>query len=136
MPRRRRRCALKKSKRATERLTSLFGHYLSNHRLDTFSQGVQTADVALRPLLEDAVQMSKPLAESHQFLIETATMPEWIRADPDLLRLILGTLVDNAVKYTPGGTRITLAARAAAHGWHIDIADTGAYCGRRKNADL
>lgn len=116
---------LEKIKRATERLTSLFGHYLSNHRLDKFSQGVQTADVTLQPLLEDAVHMAKRLAESHQFLIETATMPERIRTDPDLLRLVLGTLVDNAVKYTPGGTRITLAARAAAHGWHIDIADTG-----------
>lgn len=116
---------LEKIHRATERLSSLFTHYLSSERLKMFAHGIQPADTTLHLLLEDAVNMTKPLADNHQFLIDSEEVKTPIRADADILRLIISTLLNNAVKYTPAGSTVILRAKPVDHGWHIDVADNG-----------
>ncbi|MCD0484835.1 HAMP domain-containing histidine kinase [Streptacidiphilus sp. ASG 303] len=46
-------------------------------------------------------------------------------ADPVRLRQIVGNLVSNAIRYTPRGGAVTLAARADREAVVIDVADTG-----------
>jgi signal transduction histidine kinase len=48
-----------------------------------------------------------------------------IAADRDLLRQVIGNLVENAVKYSPNGGTIGLAAREDAYGVTISISDQG-----------
>jgi two-component system sensor histidine kinase BaeS len=48
-----------------------------------------------------------------------------VLADPDRLRQVIAGLVDNAIRHTPAGGRISLAARSA-DGWAtLTVADTG-----------
>jgi len=49
-----------------------------------------------------------------------------INGDPDRLVPVLSNLVENAIKYTPAGGRITLSARRDGDGVRIAVADTGA----------
>lgn len=48
-----------------------------------------------------------------------------IFVDPSQFRQILGNLVDNAIKYTPAGGAISLAARPVGPVCQIDVSDTG-----------
>ncbi|RJG06002.1 hypothetical protein D3870_08210 [Noviherbaspirillum cavernae] len=116
---------LEKIQQATERLSSLFDNYLSSNRLDIMSQGVHPRQTPLLPLLEDAIRSARPLANRHLFLLKKKHLPETIHADPDLMRLVLRTLADNAVKYTPAGSLITLEAKTTEDGWEIEVRDNG-----------
>lgn len=49
-----------------------------------------------------------------------------VTADPQLLRRILGNLISNAIKFTPAGGRVTLAANLAPPGYMtLSVQDTG-----------
>jgi two-component system phosphate regulon sensor histidine kinase PhoR len=48
-----------------------------------------------------------------------------IRADRDRLAQVLINLVDNGVKYTPAGGRVTVSARSADDTVEVAVADTG-----------
>jgi signal transduction histidine kinase len=48
-----------------------------------------------------------------------------LAVDRDLMRRVLCNLVDNAIRYAPGGSQITLAARAVAGGVELRVSDRG-----------
>jgi signal transduction histidine kinase len=49
-----------------------------------------------------------------------------VLADPDAFRQVLSNLLDNALRYTPPGGRITLRARHEDGGVRVSVRDTGA----------
>ncbi|HEX9921908.1 MAG TPA: ATP-binding protein [Anaerolineae bacterium] len=53
-----------------------------------------------------------------------ADLPE-IQADPERLTQVITNLVDNALRYTPAGTRVTVAAQPAPGGIELLVSDTG-----------
>lgn len=73
-------------------------------------------------------------AEEHRLAIECDVPWELprITTDAQRVRAIVGNLVSNALKYTPAGGRVTLAATVTEHGPHgggrwvaLSVADTG-----------
>ncbi len=48
-----------------------------------------------------------------------------VTGDRDRLRQVLANLVDNAIKYTPPGGRVTVSAAADGDSIRIEVADTG-----------
>jgi signal transduction histidine kinase len=48
-----------------------------------------------------------------------------VMADPSLLRRVLDNLVDNALRYAPEGTGVTIGAYPANSGWNFEVADQG-----------
>ncbi|MFD3837903.1 sensor histidine kinase [Streptomyces sp. NPDC058642] len=49
----------------------------------------------------------------------------WLDADPVRMRQALGNLVSNALRHTPGGGTVTLAARCEGDDIVLEVADTG-----------
>jgi len=59
-----------------------------------------------------------------------------VQGDPDHLRQLLLILADNAVKYTPAGGRISLAAKRQNGRLSLEIADTGVGISRDDQARI
>ncbi len=59
-----------------------------------------------------------------EFAIDVAA-PDRVTADPDALRQVFTNLLDNALRHTPAGGRITVAAEAAPGGVALAVTDTG-----------
>jgi len=64
---------------------------------------------------------------SHDLLLDLPHEELFVMADPNALRRVLCSLVENSIKYTPDGGRITLSAKSRSEEVVIRISDTG--CG-------
>lgn len=67
-------------------------------------------------------------AAQRQVSFDTRIEPgaERVYADPDAFRQVLTNLLDNALRYTPAGGRITLGLRRSDDGVQVGVKDTGA----------
>ena len=67
--------------------------------------------VELTPLVRDVCEQGQILAQERQLEISTEApeQPVYVDANDPALRRLLLLLVDNAVKYTPAGGRITVS---------------------------
>ena len=113
-----------------DRLEDLIKDLLSLARIESGELGLEFQAVRLDRAIEDCM-------ERHQMRAETKTLTlvekpprighsgiaAW--ADPDALRQILDNLVDNAIKYTPNGGKITARWEAVGDHVHFEIEDTG-----------
>jgi signal transduction histidine kinase len=68
----------------------------------------------------------EPLAQSKSVAIAfVAPRPTLVRGDEDLLREAISNLIDNAIKFTPEGGRVLIAAAAADGRATIEVSDSG-----------
>lgn len=86
---------------------------------------LERAPVAL--LVKSALQENEEMAETKQqtITLELPAEPLWVRVDPPKITLAISNLLNNAVKFTPGGGR--MVARAFLKGgevW-IQVQDNG-----------
>jgi two-component system phosphate regulon sensor histidine kinase PhoR len=119
---------LQKIARQTERLATLVGDLLTLSRLDD-ERGV---DANAEPC--DLIEMAREslrdlhsLAERKglQFHGDLPETPVSVNAEPELLRQVIGNLVDNAIKYTPEGGRVTVRVIASDGDAMLEVEDTG-----------
>lgn len=88
---------------------------------------VGSEPVSLVPVIEQAVDMIRPLARSHRIELNL-TLPHdpcVVAGDPVRLQQICGNLLSNAVKFTPGGGRVDVSLSRNGSFACVEIADTG-----------
>ncbi len=84
------------------------------------------ADVDLARVAGDAVAGMLPLAQARGSRIGfTATRPAAIRGDEKALRSLVGNLIDNALRHTPGGSRIEVEVAAEDDAVRLSVDDDG-----------
>jgi signal transduction histidine kinase len=109
-----------------DRLTSIVDQLLSVARLDAGDLEVDLAPTDVRDVVAEAVApLSGESVNGHRFVLDLPEEPLDASVDRERLRQILDALVDNAIKYSPGGGTVTLAARRRPHGVEVRVSDEG-----------
>lgn len=109
-----------------DRLIRMVGSLLTLARADAGQIPIAREEVNLGHLVVAAVEQVRPMAEQQGVTVDvTPGPPVGLKADEDLLLQLLLNLLDNAMKYTPAGGRVTA-------GWGLDgeqaelwVRDTG-----------
>jgi PAS domain S-box-containing protein len=110
----------------SERLTAIVDRLISVAQLDTGDITVQLAETDVGALVSDVVRTVEESAgeNGHRFVLD---LDEGLaaEADRDKLGQVLTHLLDNAVRYSPAGGTITIAARRRDDAVEVSVEDEG-----------
>jgi heavy metal sensor kinase len=110
----------------SRRLSRLVEDLLNLARADAGRVTLEVGDFYFNDLLADCCRSMQPRAAAKGVALECragADVP--FRGDEQLLRRLVANLLDNAVRYTPAGGRVTAEVAAHDAGVRLRIADTG-----------
>lgn len=109
------------------RLHQLIMDMLSLARIESSQAPLELANLPLGRVAQRIVADYERQAATKQVTLENRITDSSIlvRADEEALRQILSNLIDNAVKYTPPGGRVTVASRVEGAVVLCDVSDTG-----------
>jgi two-component system, OmpR family, sensor kinase len=108
------------------RLTHIVEDLFTLTRADAGQYPLQPRDFYLDELVGECMHSARTLALAKKIslnLEESSESP--IHADESLLRRMILNLLDNAIKYTPEGGRVTVTCKRVADEYVVAITDTG-----------
>jgi heavy metal sensor kinase len=109
-----------------DRLIRLVGSLLTLARADAGEIPLAAEPVSVGDLVSSVVQQVRPAAEAKRIAIEVLTGPDvTVRADQDLLLQLLLNLLDNALKYTAEGGRVSVGWEVGGASARVWVEDTG-----------
>ena len=111
----------------TQKLESLIGDLLDLARLEGGGGTLTIEDVPVKELFGRIADRHGPAIRERRITLEVIVQPPElaVRADGQRLEQALQNLAANALRHTPEGGRVTLAAEAAAEGARITVRDSG-----------
>lgn len=108
----------------TDRLTALVDSLLALARGHITAAPEHPLD--LGALVSESAQSMQPLASDRKVALAIDTSPGLeVQGDPDQLRRLVVILVDNALRYTPAGGRVTVDAHRNDGTAVVAVSDTG-----------
>jgi PAS domain S-box-containing protein len=115
---------LSRIRASADHLLGLIDEILTFSRVEAGKEVVRLEEEELRPIVDEAVSMVRPLAEQKGLGLRVEVPDGRIVTDGGKLRQILLNLLSNAVKFTERG-EITLRGRRDQNGVEFYITDTG-----------
>jgi two-component system, cell cycle sensor histidine kinase PleC len=109
-----------------EYLLDVINDILDMAKIEAGRIRLEFEDLALDPLLGEAMRVVSARAEDKQLALTARLSPDLeLRADRRALKQIVLNLLSNAVKFTPAGGQVTIRARNVGDTVVVGIADTG-----------
>jgi signal transduction histidine kinase len=111
---------------SAQELLEMVNTLLDINKMESGEMKLDLADVDFPAVARDAASQVQGLLEEYGHELQLDLEVEGsLRADPDLLRRVVVNLLGNAIKFTPQGGHITLAARTDEQGLTFSVADDG-----------
>ena len=112
--------------RQARRIAKMVNDMLEMARLQSGHVTLRADWQSIEELVGSALQdLDQDMLESHPLAIELPADLPLVRGDAELLQRVLLNLFDNALKYTPGGTRLGVNARAEGDMLRVTVWDEG-----------
>lgn len=92
----------------TNRLAAMFDGWLDQGRVQNALSNLNITNIKLMPWLEGLIKKYSVASNQLDFEIKLNSEIKSIEADTELLQSALNNLIDNAVKYSPAGSTITI----------------------------
>ena len=123
----RRLSMLERSLRAVRQMNRLIADLLDTVRLQAGRLSLSVEDLPVADVIKQTEDIFRPLADAHtiEFRVEAPKERSIVRADPLRLSQVLGNLIGNALKFTPGSGTITLGAQREQQYVVFRVEDTG-----------
>jgi signal transduction histidine kinase len=110
---------------AAQRLAMLFEKWLQSDRLQNATDRLQTQLIEFDSWLEDLVGKCHTYHANHQISCQISGPIGAVRADERLLQIAILNLIDNACKYSPAQTSVSVSAFRVDDALHIVVTDEG-----------
>ncbi len=109
-----------------DQLLATFNALLRIARLETGGKVAKPEALNLSQLMEDAAELYEALAEDKSLaMLKSIQSNVVVCGDRDLLFQVMSNLIDNAIKYTPEGGKLSLQLVENDEGVFFQIADSG-----------
>jgi signal transduction histidine kinase len=109
-----------------DRVMSLLATLMDISEAETGTMRLTLDRVPVAEVVRDATDLYEDTAEERGVSLSSQVPPELsVRADRQRLRQVLANLVDNAIKYTTAGGRVTIDASRAGNDVVLSVSDTG-----------
>ncbi|MCL4545709.1 MAG: cell wall metabolism sensor histidine kinase WalK [Chloroflexi bacterium] len=113
--------------REVQRLRRLVGDLQDLSSLENGMGNIQPAPLRLQELVDEALRVESNEASERGIILDqnvAAELPD-VWADGDRITQVLFNLLDNAMRYTPRGGKITVSARTKEGSVRVSVRDTG-----------
>lgn len=117
---------LEAAHRNAERLSAIISDLLDLSRLESGARRFEPRDIEVAPVVARVIEATERQARDRRTEL-TVELPTGLaaRADDEALEHILLNYVENAIKYTPPGGHVRVAARATGDRVRLEVIDDG-----------
>lgn len=118
---------LGKMRDQSARLAALVSDLLTLSRIESEHSVLELQPLDIREPVQDSANSLSALAEEQGLALALAlpAEPVTVLGDHEALRQMVGNLLDNAIKYTPAGGRITLSVESDGSQAVVAVSDSG-----------
>jgi PAS domain S-box-containing protein len=111
----------------SQRLVRLVNDILDIEKIEAGRVVFHVIEVALLPLLQQAIADNLGFAETHGVTIrlEADSSDGCVRADPDRLLQVVTNLLSNAIKFSPEGETVAVSVKTIGNLFRISVRDRG-----------
>ncbi|MDQ3991017.1 MAG: ATP-binding protein [Actinomycetota bacterium] len=116
---------LRAMQRQAERLGRLVTQLLDLSRLESGAVPVERRAFAVRPVIAQAVEEAGMTGANVRLVVEVDPPELAAHGDPERIHQVVANLLDNAVRHSPPGGEVRVAASNGSAGVRIEVADQG-----------
>jgi len=111
----------------TERLTTLIESILEISSIEAGTFQIVRGDVNIQEVINRVLSVLKPLAQKGKIMLECDIPTELgiLQGDESKIESVISNIVNNAIKFTPEGGRISVSAHYRGDELFFKVSDTG-----------
>lgn len=109
----------------TDRLGELIDNLLDMSKIEAGVLRVEKEPTQIRNIVREAIDRARRRSEAHWFVVDLPSELPRVWADTRRVRQVLNNLLENAIKYSPGGGQITVTAEVNENDLTISVSDSG-----------
>ncbi|MFW6135721.1 MAG: sensor histidine kinase, partial [Chloroflexota bacterium] len=110
----------------SQRLSDFADRILDVFQLEKGELSLQPRPLPLSLLARRSVEEWRSASQGHTLTLRTPESSPWVWADENAVETVLRNLIENAIKYSPSGTQVTVVVGTSQDGYaRVSVEDEG-----------